>query len=632
MVNSAHRRRLLTAAAALALSFVLVENGEAQQRARRARLSADLAEHISTGSAGVDVIVRGTRAEVEALAARYNVRVKRHLRSGAVLQVTGGQLAAIQDDGAQDHISSDAPIRSSADVTAETIGADQVWEGAGALSPLNGQGVGVAVIDSGVDARHVALRHRVVASVDFTGGDGVDRYGHGTHVAATIAGRAGRTADTADFRGIASGAHIVSLRVLGDDGSGVASNVIEAIDWAIDHRRRYNIRVMNLSLGASVTQPCGDDPMCEAVDRALDAGIVVVASAGNHGVTADGRRIYGGITSPGNHPGVITVGALDTRQTSDRSDDGVATWSSRGPTMYDLVMKPDLVAPGSRVTSAEVAGSYLSRTFPQRHVAGAEATAYMQLSGTSMAAGVVSGAAALLLEGRPRLTPREAKLALQITSSFLAAEGVAASGSGGINVALASLIVELYRNRGREHRGSDSEGQSSGTPAGLGVENVRFLVVTHAAGDSLVWGNTADSIVWGNFLDSIVWGNHTADSIVWGNAIDSIVWGNAADSIVWGNSADSIVWGNTTDSIVWGNFVDSIVWGNAVDSIVWANSTDSIVWGNGLDSIVWGNTADSIVWGNTADSIVWGNSAESIVWGNTSDSIVWGDLAPGQLD
>ncbi len=625
MVN----RYIVTAAAVVAFSSGLLEQASAQPRGRRARLSADLAEHVSTGSSGVDVIVHGTRAEVEALAARYNVRVKRQLRSGGVLQVTGGQLEAIQADGSQEHISSDTLVRSSADVTAVTIGADRVWQGAGALAPLSGEGVGVAVIDSGVDTRHAALRNRVVASVDFTGGDGVDRYGHGTHVAATIAGRAGRTADTAEYQGIAAGAHIVSLRVLGDDGSGVASSVIEAIDWAIEHKRRYNIRVINLSLGGPVVQSYRDDPLCEAVDRAIDAGIVVVASAGNHGQTADGRRIFGAITSPGNHPGVITVGALDTKQTADRADDGIATWSSRGPTMYDLVMKPDLVAPGTRVTSAEAAGSYLSTAFPQRHVAGSGATGYMQLSGTSMAASVVSGAAALLLESRPRLSPRETKLALQITSSFMAPEGLAASGSGSMNLAVASLVVDALRS-GRANSRSQTKGDTLG--AGLAQGEVRFLVISHANGDSIVWGNGADSIVWGNFLDSIVWGN-AADSIIWGNSADSIVWGNANDSIVWGNAADSIVWGNASDSIVWGNFVDSIVWGNSADSIVWGNAAnDSIVWGNNLDSIVWGNTADSIVWGNTADSIVWGNASDSIVWGNSQDSIVWGNSATFNLE
>jgi serine protease AprX len=134
------------------------------------------------------------------------------------------------------------------------------------------------VIDSGIDFRHNALKQRVLATVDFTGGDGQDLYGHGTHVAAIIAGQQGRAADTTDYRGIASGAYVVNLRVLGGDGSGSASDVIEAIDWAIDHRKAYNIKVINLSLGTPVLQPYRDDPVCEAVGRAIAAGIVVVAS------------------------------------------------------------------------------------------------------------------------------------------------------------------------------------------------------------------------------------------------------------------------------------------------------------------------------------------------------------------
>ena len=273
---------------------------------------------------------------------------------------------------------------------AQSIGADQVWAGTPAIPGLAGRGVGVAVIDSGVDPKHRALAGRVVATVDFTGGDGTDRFGHGTHVAATIAGAAGRLAETADYRGIASLARIVNLRVLGDDGSGLASYVIEAIDWAIENRKAYDIRVINLSLGAPVLQPYRDDPVCEAVERAVAAGIVVVAAAGNFG-WQNGRQVWGGITSPGNDPAAITVGAVDPHGTAQRSDDTVARYSSRGPTRYDLVLKPDLVAPGSGVVSAEAAGSYLAATYPQRHVAGAGADAYIQLSGTSMAAAVVSG-------------------------------------------------------------------------------------------------------------------------------------------------------------------------------------------------------------------------------------------------
>ena len=124
-------------------------------------------------------------------------------------------------------------------------------------------------------------------------------------------------------------------------------------------------------------QPYRDDPVCEAVERAVRAGIVVVAAAGNIGQTADGRRVLGGIVSPGNSPYAITVGALDTKGTAERADDVVATFSSSGPTRFDLVLKPDLVAPGRRVTSAEAVGSLLSANFPERHVAGSGPNAYI---------------------------------------------------------------------------------------------------------------------------------------------------------------------------------------------------------------------------------------------------------------
>src|SRR5581483_11596945 len=191
-----------------------------------------------------------------------------------------------------------------------------------------------------------------------------DRYGHGTHVAGIIAGAPGRSADTRDYRGVAYGANIVSLRVLDETGAGVASDVIEAIDWAIENRRAYNIRIINLSLGAPVVQSYRDDPLCEAVERAVAAGIVVVAAAGNRGVTSDGRTVLGSITSPGNSPSAITVGALDTHGTAVRSDDTVAKFSSKGPTAFDFVLKPDVVAPGTRVVSAEASGAYLSTTNP----------------------------------------------------------------------------------------------------------------------------------------------------------------------------------------------------------------------------------------------------------------------------
>jgi len=143
-----------------------------------------------------------------------------------------------------------------------------------------------------------------------TGGDGQDRFGHGTHVAALIAGEPASLSDGSDYRGIAYGAHVVNLRVLDPWGSGRAGSVIQAIDWAIEHRDRYRIRVVNISIGAPVLQPYRDDPLCEAVERAAAAGLLVVTSAGNLG-----RLGFGSITSPANDPAAIAVGALDTLDT-----------------------------------------------------------------------------------------------------------------------------------------------------------------------------------------------------------------------------------------------------------------------------------------------------------------------------
>ena len=116
----------------------------------------------------------------------------------------------------------------------------------------------------------------------------------------------------------------------------------------------YNLRIINLSLGHPVLEAAADDPLCQAVQRAVDAGILVVAAAGNFGKTADGRPIVGGIVSPGNAPAALTVGALNTKGTVQRSDDVMATYSSRGPTMIDGVLKPELVAPGNRIVSTVV--------------------------------------------------------------------------------------------------------------------------------------------------------------------------------------------------------------------------------------------------------------------------------------
>ncbi len=240
-----------------------------------------------------------------------------------MLQVTREQLAAMSSDPAVSHVSGDARVHRMMAVTTRAIGADQVWQGIAGLPAYTGAGIGVAIIDSGIE-NHRALKNRVVASFDFVGGKGRDEYGHGTHVAGIVAG------ESNEFPGVAPGAHIVSLRVLDKEGAGDTSDVIAAMDFAVENRARFNLRVINLSLGHPVFESYRDDPLCQAVERAVRAGMVVVAAAGNFGKTADGRPVIGGIVSPGNSPSAITVGALNTKGTAFPSDDVMATYSSRG--------------------------------------------------------------------------------------------------------------------------------------------------------------------------------------------------------------------------------------------------------------------------------------------------------------
>src|SRR6185437_570573 len=216
---------------------------------------------------------------------------------------------------------------------------------------LDGSGIGVAVIDSGV-YNHDDLQNangtasRIVYSESFVPGDSrtTDLYGHGTHVAGIIAGNGRDSANgyPQQYLGIAPKVNIINLRVLDANGAGTDSQVIAAIQRAIQLKPSYNIRIINLSLGRPVYEASSQDPLCQAVEAAWKAGIVVVVAAGNSGRdNSQGTQGYSTIQSPGNDPMVITVGATKTNGTSTRLDDYVASYSSKGPTLLDHVVKPD---------------------------------------------------------------------------------------------------------------------------------------------------------------------------------------------------------------------------------------------------------------------------------------------------
>src|SRR4051812_23781530 len=483
------------------IAVIIGSAGSIEAQPHRARLSQDIADRIAhRNEAATEIIVAAPQETIGALAARYGASIKKRIQGGAVLEATGGQIDALSQDTDVRHIAGNTRVFRMMAVTTEATGADQVWAGVERLRGVTGRGVTIAVIDSGI-APHASVRDRVLASVDFTGPNGAarDEYGHGTHVAGIIA-ESGRDG----FGGMAPGASLLNLKALKADGSGSTADVIEAIDWAVANRRAYNIRIINLSLGHPVLESYRDDPLCQAAQRAIDAGILVVAAAGNFGKTEDGRPIVGGIISPGNTPSVLTVGAVNAKATARRSDDVMATYSSRGPTAIDGVLKPELVAPGNKIAAASAPGSYLARTYPERVVSGAGGAAYIELSGTSMAGGGGTGGAGLLLEARPELTPAQVKAALQLTSSRVAGAGLIEAGAGSLNVAAAVRLVAkqldtLPRTSIAGETTTCSGWAFGSSPIGIGDP---------VGSNYLVWGNT-HILVWGNALPQqiIVWKN-----------------------------------------------------------------------------------------------------------------------------
>jgi serine protease AprX len=254
----------------------------------------------------------------------------------AIVKVQANSVDVIAADPNVSYISLDSEVRSFGHVTT-TTGAQQSRSQKNALGlnyTLDGSGVNIAVLDSGIDVNHKSFSTqtgKVVFSKDFTGENRTDDpYGHGTHVAAVAAGAG--MATSGQYEGLASGSNLVNLRVLNSQGAGSVSGILKALDWILANGANYKIRVVNMSLGAPAISSYKNDPLCQAVRKLANAGIVVVAAAGNSGKTSTGQKIYGGIHSPGNEPSAITVGASNTYGTDTRNEDTIATYSSRGPT------------------------------------------------------------------------------------------------------------------------------------------------------------------------------------------------------------------------------------------------------------------------------------------------------------
>ena len=273
---------------------------------------------------------------------------------------------------------------------------------------INGSGVGVAVLDTGINASLPDLAGRVIDGVDLSGASTpspyTDQYGHGTFIAGLIAS-SGVTSNGA-YMGEAPGANLISIKVAGANGITSEGQVIQGIEWAIAHQAADNIRVLNLSIGLMPSGPSGTDPLDQAVEQAWNAGIVVVAAAGNYG--PDNLTI----SVPGNDPLAITVGALDDGGQTNPANYMIPSFTSVGPTLYNGWLKPDLIAPGRSVISLADPGS----TIYTQNPSAIDPMGGFTGSGTSFSTAIVSGIVAMMIQAHPSWTPDNAKSQLIATA------------------------------------------------------------------------------------------------------------------------------------------------------------------------------------------------------------------------
>ncbi len=669
-------------ALALVCALGLAAPGFAAPKGRHPKLDKTLNVRASGGHGTSHVIVtvqpgRDASVDIRKLGGKLGKRL--NLIDGQAVELPNAMLRRLADSSSVVSVHWDRPTGSQNNYTAVTTGS----RAAQLLLGYKGRGVGVAVIDSGITGWHDDLTYpgsdprvrtvngqRVVGFVDFVNGLSTpyDDYGHGTHVAGIIAGNGH---DSWGARaGMAPEAHLVGLKVLDANGRGVISDVIAALEYAVANKATYNIRVINLSVGAAVTESYNTDPLAQAAKKAVDAGIVVVAAAGNLGKNKLGQTQYGGITAPGNAPWVLTVGASSHMGTIWRYDDTMAGYSSRGPSAIDFAAKPDLVAPGTGTVSLSDANSTLYVNNPAYLLAGTVVTParpYLSLTGTSMAAPVVAGTVAQMLEANPNLTPNLVKAILQYTAQRYNYNTLA-QGAGFLNSYSAVRLAKFFATA------QPGDRYPSGT-----MWSRRIIWGNHRMSGGVIKPRAnawKTSVTWGASAECDPAVGPTCENIVWGTECDPTLDPNC-ENIVWGtNDSCDPAMDRTCKNIVWGTTAacdptidptcENIVWGTGAACDPNADPTcENVVWGTttGDENVVWGTQCadadcENVVWGTadtscdpaidpTCENIVWGTSAvcdpavdpgcENIVWGTTAvcdpaidpacENIVWGTAA-----
>ncbi|MBM4460001.1 MAG: S8 family peptidase [Chloroflexi bacterium] len=389
-----------------------------------------LADHQPDAVVGVIVQKANAGADIEGAVARLGGVVTRdlHIIRAIAARLPARAVVELARNRDVRWVSLDAPVEGSAkkppvgngappsNYFLDTVDVRRVW-----AMGLRGDGVTIAVVDSGVSkdndfSKDNGAASRLTKQVAFSpnASSALDVYGHGTHIAGIIAGN-GRDS-TGLYSGIAPNANLIGLRVSDDTGMAYESGTVAALQWVLDNARTYNIRVVNLSVNSTIEQSYHTSPLDAACEILWFNQIVVVVSVGNKG----GSNGYNTANAaPANDPFVITVGASDERGTTALKDDFIPPYSAHGTTGNGFV-KPDIIAPGTNIVSVLSKNSSWATQYPDREALNGE---YFRLSGTSMAAPMVAGAVALLLQSEPNLTPDQVKYRLTRAANTIAGSG-----------------------------------------------------------------------------------------------------------------------------------------------------------------------------------------------------------------
>ncbi len=366
------------------------------------------------------------------------------------------------------------------------IRADQVWN---AKPYIQGQGIGIAVIDSGVNPNGDLYTNmgvnRQVADIRFNSDynqSTFDGYGHGTHVAGIVGGDGSES--SGKYIGVAPMVNIINVKVSNDDGSASMENVIQGLQWVLENKSTYNIKVLNLSLNSTVAESYNTSPLDAAVEVLWFNGVVVVVSAGNKG--------NGAIYPPANDPFVITVGAVDDKGTTSIGDDVLASFSAYGKSENGAV-KPELVAPGVNIIARIV---NLNMGLATAHPANKVNNQYFRMSGTSMSAPMVAAAVALLLQDEPGLTPDQVKYRLMATANkSWAGYNATKAGAGYLDIFAAV-------------NGTTSKSANTGIKASL---------LLSTGSEPITWGSVGwNSVGWNSVgWNSVGWNSVGWNSVGW---------------------------------------------------------------------------------------------------------------------